>query len=294
MLTPMEIHNHEFKKGFRGYNENEVDDFLDQIVNDYEKILRDNDKLRNQLSINEKEVSNYKNLEKNLQGTISIAQKTAEEIIATAQKTADEIIAAAKKNSEEMRDNASRDTQNIYNNTMKETQNIREKAKFTAKKNLEEASRKLRVIVDEYEKIVREKNSFFLKVRTALESELAVTSHLLSAVPNSDELSKLRAMLVQMETENVNYLLAVEETHDEEKAEVETKAAEPEKKVEEKPAEKISKPTKKEEKSESLREKVSEVVSHAEPIEKTEKTEKSEENSDEDLEKTLAYKPVRK
>lgn len=291
MLTPMEIHNHEFKKGFRGYNENEVDDFLDKIVNDYEKILRDNDKLKNQLSINEKEVNNYKNLEKNLQGTISIAQKTAEEIIAAAQKTADEIIAAAKKNSEEMRENATRDTQNIYNNTMKETQNLREKARFTAKKNLEEASRKLRVIVDEYEKIVREKNSFLLKIRTALESELAVTSHLLSAVPNSDELSKLRAMLMQIESENINYLPAVEESHDEEKVEVETKIAEPEKKVEEKPAKKIPEPIKKEEKSESLIEKVSKVVSHAEPIEKTEKPEK---NSDEDLEKTLAYKPMRK
>ena len=33
MITPMDIENKEFKKGFRGYNEEEVDEFLD-IVND--------------------------------------------------------------------------------------------------------------------------------------------------------------------------------------------------------------------------------------------------------------------
>ena len=285
MLTPMEIHNHEFKKGFRGYNENEVDDFLDQIVNDYEKVLRDNDKLRNQLSFNEKEVNNYKNLEKNLQETISVAQKSADDIIAAAQKTADEIISAAKKNSKEMRDNAVRDTQNIYNNTMKETQNIRENAKLNARKNIEEAVRKLRVIVDEYEKIVREKNSFLLKVRTALESELAVTSHLLGAVPNADELSKLRGMLTKIESENVVYLPEVKETSDDAKAE---EAAE---KVEEKPAEKVPEPPKEEKNSETLVEKVAKVVSQAEPVEETEKP---EENSEVDLEKTLAYEPIKK
>ena len=45
MLTPMEIHDHQFKKSFRGYNENEVDDFLDQVVVDFEKLMRENERL---------------------------------------------------------------------------------------------------------------------------------------------------------------------------------------------------------------------------------------------------------
>ena len=38
MLTPVDIHNKEFSRSFRGYNQDEIDDFLDEIVNDYEKL----------------------------------------------------------------------------------------------------------------------------------------------------------------------------------------------------------------------------------------------------------------
>ena len=291
----MEIHNHEFKKGFRGYNENEVDDFLDQIVNDYEKVLRDNDKLRNQLSLNEKEVANYKNLEKSLQETISVAQKTAEEIVSAAQKTAEEVITAAKKNSKEMRESAVRDTQSIYNNTLKETQNIRESAKLEAKKNLERAARKLRVIVDEYEKIVREKNSFLLKVRTTLESELAVTSHILNSVPNTNELSTLKAMLAEVEAENVSYLPEVLESSDEKKTEP-SKNVESEEKIEE-PTKKISELPKKNSKSDLI-EKVSKVVANAESLEEVRKNDEPLNETSKDavdsMEKTVTYKPIKK
>ena len=36
----MDIHNKEFKRSFRGYNEDEIDEFLDQVVNDYERLYR--------------------------------------------------------------------------------------------------------------------------------------------------------------------------------------------------------------------------------------------------------------
>ena len=191
MITPMDIHNREFKKGFRGYNETEVDEFLDKVVVDYEKVLRENEKLRDQLALNAQEVENYKKLEKNLQDTLSVAQKTA-----------DEVLESAKKSAKEMRDNAVRDTQSIYNNTMRETQNIREQAQLESKRLLDDAAHKLRIIVTEYEKIVREKNSFLLKIRTALESELAVTSQLLTSVPHVDELAGLKSSLTKIETEN--------------------------------------------------------------------------------------------
>jgi len=45
-LTPLDIHNKEFSRGFRGYNEEEVDEFLDQIVAELEGLLRENEELR--------------------------------------------------------------------------------------------------------------------------------------------------------------------------------------------------------------------------------------------------------
>lgn len=271
MLTPMEIHNHEFKRGFRGYSENEVDDFLDQIVNDYEIVLRENDKLKTELEFNAKEVQNYKNLEQNLKDTISVAQKTADEVVATAQKTAEEIIAAAKKNSQELRDNALRDTQNMYDNTVKETQNLRTSAHLDSKKTVDEAARKLHTIVNEYEKIVREKSSFLLKFRTALESELAVTVQLLASLPNLDDLLTLKSMLSKIEAENSNF-------NAKDSADTQKKSELP-----------ATKPVPEEKKS--LVEKVTEVVSHAEPIEEKAKP---AEVFDDDLDKTVTYKPVKK
>ena len=34
MLTPMDIHNKEFKRGFRGYSEVDVDSFMDDLASD--------------------------------------------------------------------------------------------------------------------------------------------------------------------------------------------------------------------------------------------------------------------
>ena len=41
MLTPMDIHNKEFKKGFRGYAEEDVDTFMESLATDYEKVYRE-------------------------------------------------------------------------------------------------------------------------------------------------------------------------------------------------------------------------------------------------------------
>lgn len=40
-LTPLDIHNKEFTRGFRGYDEDEVNEFLDQVIKDYELVIRE-------------------------------------------------------------------------------------------------------------------------------------------------------------------------------------------------------------------------------------------------------------
>lgn len=182
MLTPMDIHNREFKKGLRGYKESEVDEFLDRVVADYEKLWRDNEKLKEQARFNEKEINHYRNLEKNLQDTLVVAQKTA-----------DELISAAKKNAKEMRENAVRESKNMYDNTVRETQNMREQAQIDVKRQLDEAQRKLSAIAAEYSRVITDKESFFIRIRTTLEAELAVTNQLLHSLPNSKDFGKIQS-----------------------------------------------------------------------------------------------------
>ena len=91
MLTPLDIHNKEFKRSFRGYNEDEIDDFLDQVVNDYEKLFRENDNLKEELSRMKKDNAQYQKLENNLKETLLIAQKTANEVTDTAKQHAENL-----------------------------------------------------------------------------------------------------------------------------------------------------------------------------------------------------------
>ena len=46
MLTPLDIHNKEFSKGFMGFNEDDVNEFLDQIIKDYEMTIREKNELQ--------------------------------------------------------------------------------------------------------------------------------------------------------------------------------------------------------------------------------------------------------
>lgn len=168
MLTPMDIHDHQFKKSFRGYNENEVDDFLDKIVDDFENLLHENERLKNQIYSNEKELEHYRKLEKTLNDTLMMAQRTA-----------DEVISAARRNADEMKENA-----NI------ECQNIREQAQLEAKQKIDNAGAKRNAILVECESFVREKNAFLMKLRTLLESELKMTVQMIDDVPRMDEAVK--------------------------------------------------------------------------------------------------------
>lgn len=180
----MDIHNRDFKRAtIRGYKEEEVDEFLDRVVVDYEKLFRENDKLKEQASLHEKEISQFRKLEKNLQDTLMVAQSTAEEVISAAKKNADEAV----------------------NNARIESQNIREQAQIDARRHIEEANNKLRSLNDEYEKLLREKNTFLLKIRTALETELAVTNQLLSTIPQpKHESIELRQSSMMYQNQPIN------------------------------------------------------------------------------------------
>ena len=184
MLTPMDIHGREFKKGLRGYKESEVDEFLDRVVADYEKLWRDNEKLREQVRFNEKEINHYRSLERNLQDTLVVAQKTA-----------DEVVSAAKKNAREMRENAVRESKTMYDNTVRETQNMREQTQIDIKRQLDDAQQKLRLIVAQYNRLSTDKEAFFIRVRTTLESELAITNQMINALPPAEDFGKIKSSI---------------------------------------------------------------------------------------------------
>ena len=81
MLTPLDIENKKFQKQMmNGYNVDEVDDFLDEITVDYEKLYKENTELRAEIERSKSDLEKYKNIEQTLQNTLVMAQKTADDI----------------------------------------------------------------------------------------------------------------------------------------------------------------------------------------------------------------------
>ncbi|WP_346217050.1 DivIVA domain-containing protein [Caldifermentibacillus hisashii] len=99
-LTPLDIHNKEFSKTFRGYDEDEVNDFLDQVIKDYEIIIREKRELENRVKELEEKLKHFSSIEETLNKSIVVAQEAAEEVKGSAQKEAKLIIREAEKNAD--------------------------------------------------------------------------------------------------------------------------------------------------------------------------------------------------
>ncbi len=79
-ITPMDIEQQEFSKSFRGYNEEEVDDFLDKIVKDYEELINENVRLNEEIEKMQEKLKEFSEIEENLRSALLNAQKSAEEM----------------------------------------------------------------------------------------------------------------------------------------------------------------------------------------------------------------------
>lgn len=96
MITPMDIHNKTFSKGLRGYSEEEVNDFLSQIVTDYEQIYREHREMEEEMDQMKLKLSNYERISDTMTATLQLAKDTAENVKKNAKRNADILISNAK------------------------------------------------------------------------------------------------------------------------------------------------------------------------------------------------------
>ena len=99
-LTPLDIHNKEFSRSFRGYDEDQVNEFLDQVIKDYEALIRENKDLHNQTVTLQERLDHFTNIEESLSKTIIVAQEAADEVRSNAKKEAQLILKEAEKNAD--------------------------------------------------------------------------------------------------------------------------------------------------------------------------------------------------
>ena len=108
-LTPMDINNKEFKRGIRGYNPDEVDEFLDEVVENYEELYKENSRLKETVTRLKDKVDHYERLEATIQNTFLLAQNAAEQAKESSQKEADLIVNNANETAQKILDKAHSD-----------------------------------------------------------------------------------------------------------------------------------------------------------------------------------------
>lgn len=112
-LTPMDINNKEFKKAIRGYSTDEVDEFLEEVVQNYEEIYKENSKLKDSLSRVKEKLEHYEKLEDTIQNTLLLAQNAADQAKASSEKQADLIMKNANEAAQRILDKAHGDVVGI-------------------------------------------------------------------------------------------------------------------------------------------------------------------------------------
>ena len=89
MITPADIENKEFSRAKKGYNEEEVDEFLDLIIVDMEKLIRENRQLKEELGKAHVQVDKHMSTETSVYETLESARSLMNDIAASAERRAE-------------------------------------------------------------------------------------------------------------------------------------------------------------------------------------------------------------
>jgi cell division initiation protein len=138
-LTPIDIQNQKFSHAFRGYSEEEVDEFLDRVLKDYEALHQENLTLQEKIELVTHEIERYHQLEESIQKALVTSQNAAEDFL------------RAKKEEAEL---------------------ALERARMEADKLMETTRTQVEAIQKEYAELRHQKEHFYLEFKTLLQTHL--------------------------------------------------------------------------------------------------------------------------
>lgn len=95
MLTPIDIETVEFKKVALGYAPDAVDEFLNKVIEEFERLYKENSSLKDRLKNSEETIKHYKSLEDSIKNSIVLAEKASSAAKRTAAEQAANILKAA-------------------------------------------------------------------------------------------------------------------------------------------------------------------------------------------------------
>ncbi|MDY5213128.1 DivIVA domain-containing protein [Intestinibacter sp.] len=185
MITPIEIQNKEFRRAFRGYSEDEVDDFLKIVTEDFESLYKENMDLKEKVNLYQEQVSRYKSIEETLNATLITAQSAAEDTCVAANKKAKIIV---------------------------------EEAQLQSKHIIDETNNRILELKKEYDNLVREFKVFRNRFKSLIKEELDTLDEIFYDVDESCEMPFRECSYIKEDIEDTADLfteeIAVEEEAD--------------------------------------------------------------------------------
>ncbi|EOS8077974.1 DivIVA domain-containing protein [Enterococcus hirae] len=160
-LTPLDIQNKTFPTKMRGYNQDEVDDFLDLVVRDYEEITQRNRELEKAVKYSEEKLEYFNELKDALNQSIIVAQDTADKVKTSASKESEVIVTSAQNKADELVATAE-----------KRAHQLTTDAEEKARQILTDATEKAKQLAVETEDLKKKTRVFHQRISLMLESQL--------------------------------------------------------------------------------------------------------------------------
>ena len=152
MITPVEVLGKELKRGF-GYKAIEVDEFLEDLAKDYEKIYKENNELREKVSALSENLSHYRTIEESLKRALVLAEETSKETIENANQKAQSLEAEASRNAKELISQAEADAQKILT---------------SAKEDFKEEKEQHEQLIKNYQELIHKLESDYQSYKTRM------------------------------------------------------------------------------------------------------------------------------
>lgn len=140
MLSPVDIQNKEFKKAkLGGYNSEEVNDFLEEVLQSYQQLTKENYELKDKINMLNENIQYYRSMESTIQNALVLAEKTAQDTKAAAYDKAEQ---------------------------------IKHEAEIKADQTLEQARKEIYVMGQKIEELKKQYIAFKIQIRQVLQSQL--------------------------------------------------------------------------------------------------------------------------
>jgi cell division initiation protein len=151
-IRPIDVRRKEFKNSLRGYDANQVDDFLDAVADEFERTFSENARMREEISHLRERLEQFSELEGSIQAALVHAERAATDLRETAQ----------------------REVENLRESARREAELTIREAKARSHQMLADSSGRVERIQESYEALREAKQTFSTEFRQLLQSYMAV------------------------------------------------------------------------------------------------------------------------